>query len=262
MVMPKNAGRRITPKQRKILDFIERFAAKKGYAPSQQEIAKHFGFQSLGTVQNYIVRLERQGWLSKEWNARRGLLLSSPSHEPDATAGSAQSSLPLQISSGNTGASGSLHSSSGGAGASGSRQSSSDGLAQVVALPIVGSVAAGRPIEALESGESLEVAVGLLGRAPVDEHYVLRVKGDSMIGDGILDGDLVVIRKRPRAENGQTVVAMLGAEATIKRYYKKPDRIELHAANPKYEPILVDSWVEADRGFKIEGVLVGLVRKL
>jgi repressor LexA len=86
-----------------------------------------------------------------------------------------------------------------------------------------------------------------------------------MIGDGILEGDYVIIEKRSNASIGETVVAMIGNEATIKRFYKKKTpkgtQIELRAANPNYEPILIDSLTESE-DFRIEGVMVGLMRKL
>jgi repressor LexA len=131
-------------------------------------------------------------------------------------------------------------------------------------------VAAGLPIEYAEYDQTVDIPLSLFSR-PVsrgshresfaESHFVLRVKGDSMIGDGILDGDYVVIEKTDSADQGQTVVAMIGNEATIKRFYRKRNQIELRAANPAYEPILVDSLTES-RDFRIEGVLVGLVRKL
>lgn len=216
--MMDGTGASLTPKQQDILRYIQESSLKKGYAPSQQEIAKHFGFRSLGTVQNYLVRLERGGYLKKAWNARRGMqVLPQP-----------------QESSQDFNQSGS------------------------VPLPLVGAVAAGRPIEAIEQRETLDVPVSMLGRG---EHVVLRVKGDSMIGDGILDGDFVVIRKQQMAMNGQTVVALVHNEATIKRFYHRGSRIELQAANPSYDPLIVDSMVE-NPDFKIEGVMVGLIRRL
>jgi repressor LexA len=222
----------LTPKQQKVLQFIERFAAKNGFAPSQQEIARHFGFQSLGTVQNYLVRLERHGSLQKGWNERRGIqVLSTPPRDP----------LPSPPASAS--------------------------VAGTVPIPLYGAVAAGRPLERIESEETLDVPVSLLGRAygaqkgaRQPEHFVLRVRGDSMIGDGILDGDYVVIRKQEQADNGQTVVALLGNEATIKRFYSERGRVELRAANPVFDPIFVDSMTDSE--FKIAGVLVGLIRKL
>ncbi|MBY0471429.1 transcriptional repressor LexA [bacterium] len=217
----------LTPKQKKILEYIESFVAEKGYGPSQQEIAQHFRFKSLGTVQNYLIRLKQQGVLRQSWNARRSLEIvqSSPLHPKN-----------LQ------------------------RVNASPGVnSGTVPLPLLGRVAAGRPIEAITSNEMLDVPVTFLKRS--GDHFVLKVKGDSMIGDGILNGDYVIIHKQPDATNGQTVVALVGNEATIKRYYRKGGSIELHAANPAYDPILVSPEVESTKGFKIEGILIGLIRR-
>ncbi|MGE0615749.1 MAG: transcriptional repressor LexA [Bacteriovoracia bacterium] len=219
----------LTPKQLKVLEFIEQFRAEKGYAPSQHEIAQHFGFQSLGTVQNYLVRLERQGALQKSWNARRGIqLLKTP---PSTTHPAARQGSSI-------------------------RHDSRDGSG-TVPIPLLGRVAAGRPIEAIETPESIEVPASMLRQG---EHFVLKVSGSSMIEDGILDGDFAVIKKQADAQNGQTVVALIGNEATIKRFYRMRDRVELHPANPAFKPIVVESMVESD--FRIEGVLAGVIRKM
>jgi repressor LexA len=194
----------LTPKQKKILDFIQFHSEREGYPPSQQEIARAFGFRSLGTVQNYLVRLEREGLLARDWNARRGLQVIRP-------------------------------------------------RASNFELPLVGTVAAGKPIEAIETPDSIEVPASMVGPG---ENFVLRVKGDSMIGDGILDGDYVVVRKQSNAESGQTVVALIGSEATVKRLQRKGRRIELHPANPAMTPIVV----EDEESFRIEGVVVGVIR--
>ena len=119
-------------------------------------------------------------------------------------------------------------------------------------------MAAGKPIEAMEHDQTVDVPEEMLAKG--GDHFALRVKGDSMIGDGILDGDFVVIRKQTQAANGQTVVAMIENEATIKRFQRKGDRIELQAANPAYEPIVVEA--AASNTFRIEGILVGLIRRL
>jgi repressor LexA len=194
----------LTPKQKKILDFIHSHTETEGYPPSQQEIARAFGFRSLGTVQNYLVRLEREGLLSRDWNARRGMRVVHPK-----TAGAE--------------------------------------------LPLAGTVAAGKPIEAVETPDTIEVPASMVGPG---ENFVLRVRGDSMIGDGILDGDYVVVRRQPGAESGQTVVALIGGEATVKRFQRKGGRVELHPANPAMAPIAV----EGEESFRIEGVVVGVIR--
>jgi len=235
----------LTPKQKKILDYIEAHIKKKGYAPSQQEIARHFRFKSLGTVQNYLVRLEKNGFIQKTWNARRSLepvkssLESQGSASPQDFKSTSASSSPQRSASVTR-----LHEVGSGA----------------VPLPVLGKVAAGKPIEAIESGEPLDVPASLLSSGA--KHFVLKVSGNSMIEDGILDGDFVVIREQDTAVNGQTVVALVGNEATIKRYYQKRDRIELHPANENYEPLVLTNLNDSGRDFQIEGILVGLIRRV
>ena len=196
----------ITPKQKSMLDFIESHVESEGYPPSQSEIARAFGFSSLGTVQNYLVRLEKAGRLSRSWNAKRGITVTGQKHGENV-------------------------------------------------LPLSGTVAAGKPIEAIETPDTIEVPASMTGSG---ENFVLRVKGDSMIGDGILDGDLVVVRKQDTADNGQTIVALIDNEATVKRFYRRGNAVELAAANPAVEPIIVESGSE----LRIEGVVVGVIRHL
>jgi repressor LexA len=125
-------------------------------------------------------------------------------------------------------------------------------------LPLLGSVAAGKPIEALEAERTIEVPTSLLRGG---DCFALKVRGDSMIGDGILDGDFVIVRKQAHATNGQTVVALIGSEATIKRYHRVGNRVELRSANPAYAPIVIDSET-AGKELRIEGILTGLVRSV
>ena len=119
-------------------------------------------------------------------------------------------------------------------------------------LPLLGMVAAGKPIEAVEDLRAVEIPPSMIGRG---DHFVLQVKGDSMKEDGILDGDLVVVKKQPTAENGETVVALINHEVTVKRYYKRENHVELRPAHTEMAPIRV----ERD-DLRIEGKVVGVVR--
>jgi repressor LexA len=122
-------------------------------------------------------------------------------------------------------------------------------------LPLLGTIAAGRPIEAIETPEEIEVPASLVG-TPGAPRYALRVRGDSMIEEGIHDGDVVVVRSARRAENGQTVVAVVDGEATLKRFHEAGRWVELRPANAALQPMRV----RADR-LEIRGVLVGLLRR-
>jgi repressor LexA len=119
-------------------------------------------------------------------------------------------------------------------------------------IPLLGAVAAGRPIEPFPVEETMEVPASLLGRG---EHFVLRVRGDSMVDDGIRDGDYVIVAKRSGAQNGQTVVALVRGEATLKRYYAEGSRVRLQPANATMKPLLVDA-----RDVLVQGVVTGLMR--
>jgi repressor LexA len=119
-------------------------------------------------------------------------------------------------------------------------------------VPLLGLVAAGRPIEPFPHEESIEVPANLLGKG---DHFVLRVRGESMVEDGILDGDYVVVAKRAKAESGQTVVALVRGEATLKRYYSEGARVRLQPANSAMRPLTVDA-----RDVTIQGVVTGLIR--
>jgi repressor LexA len=125
-----------------------------------------------------------------------------------------------------------------------------------VGLPIMGLIAAGKPIETITGhAETLEVPPFMVGRR---HSYVLQVKGDSMIEDGILDGDYVVIQEKEVPSRGEVVVALVdGHEATLKRYFKEKDHIRLQPANSAMEPIIVPAGTPVD----IQGVVIGVIRK-
>jgi repressor LexA len=120
-------------------------------------------------------------------------------------------------------------------------------------IPMAGMVAAGSPIEAVPQSELIEVPPSMLRGGNT---FALRVKGESMKDEGILPGDLVVVRKQETARNGQIVVALVNQEATIKTYFKKDTQVELHPANTTMQPIIV----RPSDAFQIEGILIGVIR--
>ncbi len=119
-------------------------------------------------------------------------------------------------------------------------------------VPFLGVVAAGAPIEAVEVPGSIEVPDNFLGNG---DNFALRVKGDSMIDDGIRDGDILIVARQPQAENGQTVVALVNGEATVKKFYRHGEDMELRPANENMKPIRAPA-----REVEIAGVVVGLLR--
>jgi len=120
-------------------------------------------------------------------------------------------------------------------------------------FPLLGRVAAGKPIEAVETVDVIEVPPSMIGQG---DHFVLQVQGDSMQEDGILDGDFIIVRKQPAAENGETVVALINNEATVKKYYRMEETVELRPAHSGMAPILVQ---QGD--LQIQGKVVGVMRQ-
>lgn len=193
----------LTKKQKDVLDFITEYVRENGYSPTQKEIQEHFGFKSLGSVQDYIKYLTNGGYLNNDSHSVRGLMPSTV------------------------------------------QQNSED-------IPLLGSIAAGTPIEAIENSDTISVPVHMLGRG---RHYALKVKGESMIEAGILNGDVAIIKHQTQAENGQIVVAVVDNETTLKRYFKKAKQIELHPENKSMKPIVIK-----DKECEIRGLMVGLIR--
>jgi len=125
--------------------------------------------------------------------------------------------------------------------------------AGVVTLPLLGRVAAGRPIEAIAQPETVEVPEMLLRG---QDNFALRVVGDSMVDEGIHDGDIVIVKRQREAQNGQTVVALIGDDATVKQFHRRGGRIELRPANARMTSIVVE---EGD--VQVQGIVIGLIRK-
>ena len=121
-------------------------------------------------------------------------------------------------------------------------------------VPVLGSVAAGKPIEAVVLPESISIPPTFMKRG---KHFILKVNGNSMIDEHIADGDFIILRERNNAQNGETVVALIdGTEATVKKYYTKSGKVELHPANIEVETLILDP-----ERIQIQGVVVGVMRK-
>lgn len=199
----------LTRKQREILDFLTQSIDRQGYAPSFEEIAEQFGYQSLATVHEHLTNLERKGYIRRSYNESRSIEV-----------------LPTRGSSGATD------------------------------IPLLGSVAAGMPIESVMGGEVVAVPDQMLPRRGAN--YALRVRGDSMIDEQITDGDLVVVNGRDSADNGEMVIALVnGSEATVKRFYREPGGwIRLQPANSSMRPLRFQ-----EHDVLIQGIVVGVIRK-
>lgn len=189
---------RLTPRQQAIFDFIKDEVNKRGYPPSVREIGEGVGLRSSSTVHAHLEKIEEKGYIRRDPTKPRAIEITAPDSSP---------SLPPQIQP-----------------------------AELISVPVLGRVAAGYPILAEENiDDYLNVPVNFVKQGA--SQFCLRVKGDSMIDAGILDGDMVLVRQQNSAENGEIIVAMLGDEATVKRFYRLRDKVKLQPENPKYEPI-------------------------
>ncbi len=209
------AGQELTKRQRAILDFIKRHSAKHGYPPTVRDIGTAVGLTSSSTVHAHLANLERMGLLRRDPSKPRAIEVLAE------TARRARSGLA----------------------------SAADG-----GIPVVGRVAAGRPLLA---DENIEEYVEIPPLAGGDEgEFVLTVTGDSMIGAGIQDGDHVVVRSQDTARDGEIVVALVEeSEATVKRFFKEKDHVRLQPENPDLEPI-------ESNDVTVLGKVVGVLRRV
>ncbi|MBK9030152.1 MAG: transcriptional repressor LexA [Myxococcales bacterium] len=221
----------LTDRQQQILDFISQSINGRGFPPTLREIGEHFGIKSTNGVNDHLKALEKKGHLRRED-------LKSRAMRPVAMA-NVVSLAERRRTVGNV-----------------DLISDDDDLAEV---PILGKVAAGQPILAVEQAtDSVRVDRVLLGGHR--EVFGLRIVGESMIDDGIFDGDYVFVKKTAAARTGDIVVAMIEGEATVKRYYPEGDRIRFQPANTNMLPIIVRK--SEFKSVDIIGIVVGVYRKL
>jgi|GEM_PF-155389 len=195
----------LTPKQKRILDFITLYTNKNKFAPSLEEIASNFKLKAVSTVHQYVQTLEKKGYLKKKENQARGF---KPFIKDKET----------------------------------------------IEIPLLGLIAAGSPIEAIENPEPLLISKEFLSKT--GNHFALKVKGNSMINEGIFDGDIVVIKEQKWADNGDTVVAIINkGESTLKKFYREKDRVRLQPANQSLLPIFTNE-------IEIRGKVISIIRNL
>ena len=214
----------LTRKQHELLTYIHDKLAETGVSPSFEEMKDALALKSKSGVHRLISALEERGFLRRLPNRARALEVV---RMPDVKAGIASSPTPLPAP-----------------------RAAND----VIDLPLHGRIAAGMPIEALEGQTSLPVPAALLGPG---EHYALEVAGDSMVEEGILDGDYALIRKTETARDGEIVVALINdAEATLKTFRREGSMVRLDPANRNYDP----QRYRPDQ-VRIQGRLAGLLRR-
>jgi repressor LexA len=203
----------ITRRQREMYDFISRFIAEHNYSPSYEEIKVGMGLNSLATVHKHITNLEKKALLTRDYNRSRSIDLLPPK-------GRLKQSMNV-----NTG----------------------------LVLPLLGRIAAGQPIEAIQTTETISLADFVRSK----EVFVLEVRGNSMQDEAILNGDYVLVEKLKTAHNGDIVVAVVDRDdATLKRFYREGDNIRLQPSNAAMQPIIVPA-----ASVEVQGRVIGVLRK-
>ncbi len=214
--------RDLTARQQQILELIQSHINNTGFPPTRAEIATTLGFKSPNAAEEHLKALARKGVIELASGSSRGIRLKllSAAHEDDSSRGIMPSAIQVALT-----------------------------------LPLIGRVAAGSPILAQQHIEaSYALDPNLFSDKP---DYLLKVRGMSMRDAGILDGDLLAVKRVQEARTGQIVVARVGSDVTVKRLRKRGHTIELLPENPDFEPIIIDT--RSDE-FALEGLAVGLVR--
>lgn len=246
----------LTQRQADIYLFIVAYIEENMFAPTVRDIADRFHLRSTNGVAQHIDALIRKGYLAKEGSKSRTLRpmvsiedvvvqrdeerqLSKPRRKAKSElAFSIQGNVPALPSQAYS-------------------RVSEDGLHR--SIPVLGRIAAGTPIHAYEEHEeTLSMDAGLFCRGS-DDVFALRVRGTSMIGDGIMPGDIVFVRAQERAEDGELVAALVGGEATVKRYERRGKQIRLLPSNPDMEPIVLTP--QECEEFRILGSIRGVLRQ-
>lgn len=238
----------LTRKQHELLLFIDKHLKQTGFSPSFEEMKDALALKSKSGIHRLISALEERGFLRRHHHRARALEVI---RVPGGAEAQAAAPIAPVLADASTFAPNVIRGDFSGR-LAGVRAANEAGAVQ---LPLYGRIAAGMPIEALrDQGTQIEVPLALLGGG---EHYALEVAGDSMIDEGILDGDTVLIRKGETAENGQIVVALIkDTEVTLKRLRRRGNTIALEPANQRHQVQVLP----ADQ-VKIQGRLVGLMRR-
>ena len=213
-------GDKITKRQQAVLDDIKKHILEKGYGPTVREVCQDLGLSSPSTVHVHLKALEQKGFIKRDPLKSRSISLTDSylESQPDY-----YDDAVTNIST------------------------------KIVNVPLVGNVAAGTPILAEENiTDVLSLPTEIVGDSPT---FMLSVRGESMIEAGINDGDYIVVKEQPVADNGDIVVALLEDGATVKRFFRHKDHIRLQPENPSMEPILV-------RDCSIVGIVVAVFRRL
>ena len=239
--------RPLTGKEKGFLEFIENYLEEAGIAPSYQEIKDHFGFASYNSVQRYLKQLQTKGYIHLPGgNQKRAISILMPSDAAKAALHQELRNKSFNNKQQNA--------------VSNPWPPRDVPRGEVFSLPLLGKVAAGLPIEELNFDESVDIPASMV-RRPQDT-YTLEVKGDSMIDDGIHEGDILVIQDQKTAGNSEIIVATVDNEATVKRFYlhnkasMATPQVELRPSNQNMESM----WYSPEQ-VEIRGIVIGLLRK-
>ncbi len=213
----------LPPRQKEVVRLIVELTEEHGYPPTLAELAKAMGLRNRMTVHQHVVALKKKGIVRWEPNLNRSLRLAEGSEVSHSNADAAEAQVE--------------------------EESAPHGI------PFAGTIAAGQPIDAINTDEYLEIDT----QYSTGGCFALKVKGESMIEDGIHDGDFVIVKPEPSPKQGDMVVALLeDGGATLKRFFKEKNRFRLQPANSSMEPIYVSSLSE----LQIQGIVVALFRKM
>lgn len=241
----------LTERQQRVLEFIEAQIRRNGFPPTIREIGLHLGIRSTNGVNDHLNALRRKGYITRMVHKSRTLSVvpRGQTHAPDPAV---EEGPPERAARRTSARSPEVHDVAWGG-------PFDD---EIVEIPLLGRVAAGLPLLAEENREdTVRVSSFFLGRGQSQEKvFALRVVGESMIEDGIFDGDFLFVKKQPSARPGEIVVAMIDGEATVKRYFPEGDRIRFQPANARMEPIFVQK--RAFRQTDILGIVVGVYRRV
>jgi repressor LexA len=209
----------LTRRQKQVYDFLAQFVEEHGYSPSFEEIGDGLGLSSLATVHKHVSNLEQKGLLKRDYNRSRSIDLLKPrGRMKQALAGTAAAVMSSELT-----------------------------------LPLMGRIAAGRPVEAMENPETISLADFTRSK----DVYVLQVTGESMQDEHIVNGDYVLVEKTNTARDGEIVVALVnGSDATLKRMFREGDKIRLQPSNSAMAPIMVPAAT-----VQIQGRVIGVLRK-
>ena len=209
----------LTRRQKQVYDFLAHFVEEHGYSPSFEEIGDGLGLSSLATVHKHVSNLEQKGLLKRDYNRSRSIDILKPRGRMKRSFAGAAALI----------------------------------AANGLTLPLMGRIAAGRPLEAMENPETISLADFTRSK----DVYVLQVTGESMQDEHIVNGDYVLVEKTNTARDGEIVVALVnGSDATLKRMFREGDKIRLQPSNAAMAPIVVPAAT-----VQIQGRVIGVLRK-